>query len=82
MRLDRPFRLGTIARRFAIAAAILAASAAAAQDYPKLKAGQWDITLDRQARRPMARQPMKTTMCTDDAVQRDMMHDGRRHDAR
>lgn len=50
-------------------------SGVAAQDYPKLKAGQWEITVDRGA---AAKGPasMRNTMCTDDAAQRDMIANG------
>ena len=68
MRLHRSLRICTTA----IAATLLAASVATAQEYPKLKAGQWDLTLDR-GKAANGAPPMKTTMCTDDAVQREMM---------
>ncbi|MCC6867629.1 MAG: DUF3617 family protein [Burkholderiales bacterium] len=69
---------GPIPPRFTVLSAVaLAALAfgAAAQDYPKLKAGQWEITVDRG---PAAKGPtsMRNTMCTDDAVQRDMIANG------
>lgn len=52
-----------------------AAGSALAQDLPKLRAGQWDILIDRG---PAAhgQPPVKSTMCTDDAVQREMLASG------
>jgi hypothetical protein len=48
------------------------AAAAYAQDYPKLKAGQWDMTINS-AKSASGAPPTKSTMCIDDAVQREMM---------
>jgi Protein of unknown function (DUF3617) len=56
---------------FVFAATVLAASGAAAQEYPKLKAGQWDLTMSS-ARAGANAAPTKSTMCTDDAVQKEM----------
>ena len=53
------------------AAATLAMPAALAQDYPKLKAGQWEMTMTSN-RGAKDAAPTKTTMCTDDALQREM----------
>jgi len=52
-------------------AAALAVPAALAQDYPKLKAGQWEMTLTS-TRTGKDVPPTKTTMCTDDALQKEM----------
>jgi hypothetical protein len=46
-----------------------------AQDYPKLKAGQWETTTTS-SKNPGVPQS-KITMCTDDAVQRKMMDMGK-----
>ncbi len=48
---------------------------AAAQDYPKLKSGQWEITTSTSRSGPAA--PNKITVCTDEAVQKQMMDMGR-----
>ena len=45
--------------------------ASQAQDYPKLKSGQWDLTVT--STRGQDTKGHKSTMCVDDAVQRDMM---------
>jgi hypothetical protein len=47
---------------------------AIAQDYPKLKAGQWE-TITTSSKNPGAAQN-KMTMCTDEAVQKEMMTKG------
>jgi len=52
-------------------ATVLAASGAAAQEYPKLKAGQWELTMSS-AKSGADAKPTKSTMCTDDAVQKEM----------
>jgi hypothetical protein len=52
-----------------LAAAI--AAAAFAQDYPKLKAGQWELTINA-LKGVAGAPPTKSTMCIDDAIQRDM----------
>lgn len=61
------------------AVALLAAAActlpALAQDYPKLKPGQWEITI-RTAAGAESPPPRKSTMCTDEAMQQDMMKMG------
>ena len=54
-----------------LAAAVLAASGAAAQEYPKLKPGQWELTMSSSKAGADAK-PTKSTMCTDDAVQKEM----------
>ncbi len=48
--------------------AVLAAftTAAFAQDYPKLKAGKWELTTDS----GKGGAPTKSTMCTDEALQK------------
>ena len=46
---------------------------AAAQDYPKLKPGLWEM--ERSSDRP-AQQPNKMTMCLDDSVQKEMFDMG------
>jgi hypothetical protein len=48
---------------------------AQAQDYPKLKAGQWETTTTS-SKNPGAPQS-RMTMCTDDAVQKKMMDMGK-----
>lgn len=50
----------------------LAAAPALAQDYPRLKAGQWDMAITTTKAQPGAA-PTKSTMCTDDALQKEMM---------
>lgn len=57
-----------------IALAAIAAPALA-QDLPKLRAGQWDILIDR-GKAGQGQPPVKSTMCTDDAVQREMIVSG------
>ncbi|MFO1324042.1 MAG: DUF3617 family protein [Burkholderiales bacterium] len=53
---------------FAVACAF--ASAALAQDYPKLRVGQWELTtLSSRA----GAKPAKSTLCTDDAIQKEML---------
>jgi len=54
-------------------ACIALAGAALAQDYPKLKSGQWDLAISTKSRDG---QPQKSTMCVDDALQREMMSMG------
>jgi hypothetical protein len=59
-------------RLAALTFAVLALSPpAAAQDYPKLKPGQWDLTITTKAA-PGA-PSTKSSMCTDDAMQKEMM---------
>jgi hypothetical protein len=55
--------------------AVASALPAAAQDYPKLKSGQWEITTS--TGRSGAAAPNKITVCTDEAVQKQMMDMGR-----
>lgn len=52
-------------------AVALAAPAALADDYPKLKPGQWEMTMTT-AKAAKDGPPTKTTMCTDDATQKEM----------
>ena len=54
--------------------ALAIATPAIAQDYPKLKAGQWETTTTN-SRNPNAPQN-KITMCTDETVQKQMMSMG------
>jgi hypothetical protein len=54
-------------------ACIALAGAALAQDYPKLKSGQWDLAITTKSRDA---QPQKSTMCVDEALQREMMSMG------
>ncbi len=51
---------------------VAALPALAADEYPKLKAGQWEMLTD--AGKGAA--PRKTTMCTDDAVQKELIDMG------
>ncbi|MEO8344487.1 MAG: DUF3617 family protein [Betaproteobacteria bacterium] len=48
---------------------------AAAQDYPKLKPGQWEVTTSNN--RNGTATPSKITVCTDEAVQKQMMDMGK-----
>ncbi|MCC6197303.1 MAG: DUF3617 family protein [Burkholderiales bacterium] len=52
--------------------AALAATAAGAQDYPRLKAGQWDMTITT-SRAQSGSAPVKSTMCTDEALQKELV---------
>jgi len=54
-------------------ACIALAGAALGQDYPKLKSGQWDLAISTKSREGP---PQKSTMCVDDALQREMMSMG------
>ena len=67
--------------RLAVAVFVAAVSLPAlAQDYPKLKAGLWEM--ERSSDRPSSApergpaQPNRTTMCLDDSVQREMFDMG------
>lgn len=51
-------------------ALLAAASAAGAQDFPKLKPGLWEVTTTSNRREGAA--PRPTSMCLDDSVQQDM----------
>jgi hypothetical protein len=53
-------------------ASLLALPALAADDFPKLKAGQWEMLTG--AAKDTA--PRKTTLCTDDAVQKELISMG------
>jgi hypothetical protein len=46
-----------------------------ADDYPKLKSGQWELTTNMGAG-PSGPRTMRSTMCTDEAVQQEMMKMG------
>lgn len=61
-------------RLVTLAAALLCAPVAA-QDYPRLKAGQWDLTIST-SKAPSGAAPTKATLCTDDAMQREMISMG------
>jgi hypothetical protein len=56
---------------FSLALALPLATTATAEDYPKLRAGQWETTTTA-SRTPGAAQS-KMTMCTDEAIQKQMM---------
>ncbi|MEO8508440.1 MAG: DUF3617 family protein [Betaproteobacteria bacterium] len=56
----------------ALAVTLAVAAPAVAQDYPKLKPGQWDLTTSNM-KAGAATSPTKSTMCTDEAVQKEMM---------
>lgn len=59
-------------RSLAAAAVLSLACAAAAQDYPKLKSGQWDLNIST-TKVSTGAPPTKSTMCIDEAIQREMM---------
>ena len=61
-------RLGPIA----LCLAAVFTGAAFAQDYPKLKAGQWELVTTT-GRGAGDKTPKKSTMCTDDAIQKEMI---------
>ena len=50
---------------------LLAAAPAAAQDYPKLKPGLWEVTSRSSAQGP-SDPPLKSTMCLDDTTSKEM----------
>lgn len=52
-------------------AAMAFAGAASGQDYPKLKSGQWELTIST-TKASTGAPPVKSTMCIDDALQREM----------
>ena len=52
-----------------------AASLAIAQDYPKMKSGQWEMTTTS-TKAGAGSPPTKSTMCTDDALQKEMISMG------
>jgi hypothetical protein len=52
-------------------ALVVAATPAAAQDYPKLKSGQWDMVTTTSKGGTGA--PHRTTLCTDESIQKQMM---------
>jgi hypothetical protein len=54
-----------------VLAAALAAPALA-QDYPRLKAGQWEL-ITSSSKANAGAPPTRSTMCTDEAVQKEMM---------
>ena len=53
------------------AATLAVAAVAMAQDYPKMKPGQWEMTSLPSKAGGAA--PTKTTMCTDEAVQKELL---------
>ncbi len=63
-------------------AAIAGASGASAQDFPKLKPGQWEITTSTTPLGSPAKAgakvsaPAKSTMCTDEAMQKQLIEMG------
>jgi hypothetical protein len=61
--------LPTAAALVAAAAITLTAAAAAAQDYPSLKPGQWELTTTTSQ---SPDKPMKSTYCLDASVQKEM----------
>ena len=50
---------------------LLAAAPAAAQDYPKLKPGLWEVTSRSSAQGP-SDPPLKSTMCLDEVTSKEM----------
>ncbi len=54
---------------------VLALPALAADDFPKLKPGQWEVTTT--SNRNGSATPAKMTLCTDEATQKQMMDMGR-----
>ena len=58
-----------------LAVALTMALPALAQDFPKMKPGQWESTTSN-SRKPDA-PPNKVTMCTDEATQKQMMDMGK-----
>jgi len=64
-------------RRLLLTIVALGAAAlpALAQDLPKLRAGQWEILIDR-GKAGQGQPPVQSTMCTDDTVQREMLVSG------
>ena len=57
-----------------VVACIASAGAALAQDYPKLKSGHWELTIN--TKQAANAPPQKSTMCIDDALQKEMMSMG------
>ena len=58
-------------RRLTALALLAAATAAGAQDFPKLKPGLWEMTTAAARREGPA--PLPTSMCLDDSVQQDVV---------
>lgn len=54
-----------------VALALVASASAAAQDYPKLRPGLWEVS-SRASTQKKDDPPMRTTMCIDDATARTM----------
>lgn len=57
----------------ALAAACVLAPVALAQDYPTMKPGQWEMTSTTTKAGGGANPPAKTTMCTDAAMQKELI---------
>ncbi|MEO6566378.1 MAG: hypothetical protein ABIO63_10110, partial [Casimicrobiaceae bacterium] len=58
-----------LAMTMTMAAAALAQPALAADVFPKLKSGQWEMQINDSKGSP----PTKTSLCTDDAVQKELI---------
>jgi hypothetical protein len=61
-------------RTLAVVAFVLVAGAASAQEYPRLKPGQWDVTISMKDH--SGAPATKSTLCTDEALQREVMSMG------
>jgi hypothetical protein len=76
VRLSKGIRMRTFAlvsTAFAVAALLAPAGAARAQDLPTMKPGQWEMTSASTKAGGGANPPVKTTMCTDAAMQRELI---------
>jgi Protein of unknown function (DUF3617) len=62
-----------VASAVALASCALAAAAVHAQDYPTMKSGQWEMTSTSTKAGGGANAPAKTTMCTDAAMQKELI---------
>jgi Protein of unknown function (DUF3617) len=60
---------------FAVAIVLFSAAASAADTYPTLKPGQWEM-LTSTARATAASTPIRSTLCIDASVQKEMMEMG------
>lgn len=71
----RPTHDRSHSMRVLLAAACVATCAATASaavlEFPKLKSGQWELTMST-AKAGAPQPPTKSTMCTDDAIQKEM----------
>jgi len=63
----------SFASAVALATACAIAPAALAQDYPTMKPGQWEMTSTSTKAGGAANPPAKTTMCTDAAMQKELI---------